>query len=394
MVKVPITKPVFDQEDLRAVQEPLTCGWIVQGPRVAEFEARFADFTGAKNAVACSSCTTGLHIALAALGIGPGDEVIVPAFTWISTANVVEYCGATPVFCDIDPATFNIDVNALAEKITSRTKAIIPVHLFGVAADMDAILALAGAHRLKVVEDAACGFGARIAGRHVGTFGEFGVFSFHPRKAITTGEGGMILSADLELATIARSLRDHGAERSDLSRHQSKSAFLLPQFNMLGFNYRMTDIQGALGIAQMNKAARIQEQRSRRAQIYNEELGRISWLGAQSLPPGSIHGYQAFVCMFQPEPPSLSNYEKLGEMRDSLMAQLEDLGIATRQGTHSVPALGYYREKYKIRPETYPHALIADRLTITLPLYAEMTDEEQQYVMEKLALVGRSMRLA
>src|SRR6185295_1024906 len=224
-MSIPITKPFFGDKELRAVQKPLETGWVVQGPLVAQFEEMFSAFTGARFSSAASSCTTALHLAVAALGLKPGDEVIVPAFTWVATANVVEYLGGRPVFCDIDLETFNIDVDQMASLVTPRTVGIIPVHLFGLCADIDAVGRVAERNGLWVVEDAACGFGARIRGRHCGTFGTCGCFSFHPRKAITTGEGGMITTASHELAALAVSLRDHGATESDLARHVGNAPF-------------------------------------------------------------------------------------------------------------------------------------------------------------------------
>src|SRR4051794_12189298 len=240
-VRIPITKPVFGPEELLAVQRPLEAGWVVQGPYVKQFEERFAAFAGAAHAIATTSCTTALHMALAALDVKPGDEVIVPAFTWVSTPNVVEYMGARPVFCDIDLASFNIDVTQIEGLITPRTVGIIPVHLFGLCADMDAITRIAERRGLWIVEDAACGFGARIGDRHCGTFGTLGCFSFHPRKAITTGEGGMVTTADAALAALLSSLRDHGATQSDLDRHESRGSYALADYPRVGFNYRMTD---------------------------------------------------------------------------------------------------------------------------------------------------------
>jgi perosamine synthetase len=222
---IPITKPVFGPEELRAVQIPLESGWVVQGPFVRQFEEEFALFTGAQFSIATSSCTTALHIAVAALGLKPGDEVIVPAFTWVSTANVVEYLGAKPIFCDIDLRTFNIDTGQIAALVTPRTVGIIPVHLFGLCAEMAPVLEVARRYGLWVVEDAACAFGAWYHGRHAGTFGETGCFSFHPRKSITTGEGGMITTQREDIDRLARSLRDHGASRSDLTRHEGRGLF-------------------------------------------------------------------------------------------------------------------------------------------------------------------------
>ena len=383
-MNIPISKPFFGPEEALAVQRPLESGWVVQGPFVKQFEERFAAFTGAPLAVATSTCTTALHIAIAALGLKPGDEVIVPAFTWVSTANVVEYMGATPIFCDIDLATFNIDVAQIEDRITRRTVGIIPVHLFGLCADMEPILALARRHGLWVVEDAACAFGGWYQGRHAGTFGEAGCFSFHPRKSITTGEGGMITTANADLAALARSLRDHGASRSDLTRHTAKASFLLAEYNHLGYNYRMTDIQGALGGAQMDRAPWILDQRLLRAQRYDALLAGLDWLTTPLVPAGYGHGYQAYVCLFHPEPPSMANVDRLHDWRNDLMLRLEAQGIATRQGTHAPVIQGYYREKYGLRPEQFPQAYLADRLSLTLPVYPQMTDEEQDYVCRNL----------
>ncbi|MGQ9876699.1 MAG: DegT/DnrJ/EryC1/StrS family aminotransferase [Chloroflexus sp.] len=383
-MRIPITKPFFGVEELRAVQLPLESGWVVQGPFVREFEEKFSAFTGARFSVATSSCTTALHIAVAALGLKPGDEVIVPAFTWVSTANVVEYMGAKPVFCDIDLRTFNIDTSQIEALITPRTVGMIPVHLFGLCADMHPILEIARKHNLWVVEDAACAFGARYCGRHAGTFGEMGCFSFHPRKSITTGEGGMITTQREDFDQLARSLRDHGASRSDLARHEGKAGFLLAEYNHLGYNYRMTDIQGALGCAQMERAEWILAERARRARLYDEMLAEVEWLQTPVVPDGYVHGYQSYVCLFCPEKPTLDNVERLHQRRNQLMRRLEEKGIATRQGTHAPVILGYYAEKYGLRPEQFPNAYMADRLSLALPLYVQMTKDEQTIVCENL----------
>lgn len=386
-MKIPITKVYFDERELLAVQKPLKSGWIVQGPFVKAFEDKFAKFTGAKYAIACTSCTTALHIALVALGVGPSDEVIVPAFTWIATANAVEYVGAKVVFCDIDLETYNIDVKQIESKITSKTKAIIPVHLFGLPAEIRSIMQIGRKYNLFVVEDAACGFGSYYKGRHVGTFGNFGCFSFHPRKAVTTGEGGMILTNTLRHETLCRSLRDHGASKSDLTRHKSKTPFNLAEYNVRGYNYRMTDIQGAIGVAQMKKAKWIQHQRTARAKRYDELLKDIDWLKSPGVPKNYIHGYQSYVCLFQPEEPSVKNLEKLHKHRNRILLDLEKFGIQARQGTHAVHIQQYYEHKYKLKDKDFINALIADHLTITLPLYAQMKDEEQDYVVEILQKV-------
>ena len=385
--QIPIAKPFFGAEEEAAILAPLHSGWVVQGPYVKEFEEKFSAFTDSRFSIATSSCTTALHIAVAALGLKPDDEVIVPAFTWISTANVVEYMGAKPVFCDIDLSTFNIDPGQIEGLITPRTVGIIPVHLFGLCAEMQPIQEIAQKHNLWVVEDAACGFGARYHGKHAGTFGEIGCFSFHPRKSITTGEGGMITTEREEFDQMGRILRDHGASRSDLSRHTGKAGFLLSEYNHLGYNYRMTDIQGALGCAQMDRAAWILETRSQRARHYNQLLTEVEWLETPRVPDGFVHGYQAYVCLFRPEEPTLSNVGQLHQQRNELMMQLEAKGIATRQGTHAPVLQGYYTEKYALRPEQFPNAYLADRLGLTLPLYAQMTEVEQELVCQSLQQV-------
>ena len=375
-VRIPITKPVFGPEELLAVQRPLESGWVVQGPYVKAFEDRFAAFTGAAHAIATTSCTTALHLALAALGVKAGDEVIVPAFTWVSTPNVVEYMGARPVFCDIDLATFNIDVNRIEDLITSRTVGIVPVHLFGLCADMDAVQRIARRHGLWIVEDAACGFGARIGGRHCGAFGTLGCFSFHPRKAITTGEGGMVTTADKGLADSLSSLRDHGATRSDLARHEARGAFALADYPRLGYNFRMTDIQGALGCAQMDRAEWVLAERARVGRGYDQRLAGVDWIVRPVVPAGFTHGYQSYVCLFAPEPPALDNVDDLHARRNAVMAEMEAAGVATRQGTHAPVLLDYYRNRYAIDRSAFPSALFADRLTVSLPLYPQMIDDE------------------
>jgi perosamine synthetase len=381
---IPITKPYFGEEELQAVQEPLKTGWVVQGPFVRKFEEMVAEFTGARFAIATSNCTTSLHLSVAALGLKPGDEVIVPGFTWVATANVVEYMGATPIFCDIDLRTFNLDPERIEDLITPRTVGILPVHLFGLCAGMDRILEISEKHNLWVVEDAACALGGKSHGRHAGRFGAGGCFSFHPRKSITTGEGGMIITDREDLDKQARVLRDHGASRSDLARHEGKTAFLLSEFNELGYNYRMTDMQGALGCVQMKRAEWILAERSKRARLYDERLSGLDWLETPWVPDGFVHGYQAYVCLFRPEEPTLQNVEKLHELRNRLMLDMEEKGIATRQGTHAAFEVGYYSRKYGLTPSDFPMSYIADRLSLALPLYAQMSDEDQSLVTDAL----------
>ncbi len=371
-MNIPITKPNFGREEVEAVAEALTSGWVAQGRKVAEFERLFAEYAGARFARATSSCTAALHLALLALGVKAGDEVILPAFTFVSTANAVEYCGAVPVFADIQLATFTIDPARIEENITPRTKAVIPVHEFGLSADMDAVLAIAKKRRLKVVEDAACACGARYGGKHVGLFGDAGCFSFHPRKSITTGEGGMVATNDGDMAALVEVRRSHGAEVSDLSRHCSDRGFLLPEFNQLGYNYRMTDLQGAVGVEQMKKLDWITRERRRLAERYGDLLSGVRGISLPHEPKGYAHAYQSYVVLLAEGRCS----------RDGMAEALQRKGIATRQGSHAVHALGYYRTKYRLSPEDFPCAWHADRQSLALPLYAGMSDEEQEYVAE------------
>jgi perosamine synthetase len=384
--QIPITRPFFGDEERQAVQAPLETGWVVQGPQVQAFEERFRAFTGAPYAAATSSCTTALHIAVAALGLVPGDEVVVPAFTWVATPNVVEYMGARPVFCDVELDTFNLDVRQADACVTERTVGLIPVHLFGLCADMAAVTALAARRRLWVVEDAACGFGAWSDGRHAGTFGDAGCFSFHPRKSITTGEGGMITTARRDLYELGCSLRDHGATRSDRDRHEQTGGFLLPSYPHLGYNYRLTDIQGALGCAQIARADWLLAGRQRVARAYDERLAGFDWLVRPAVPASDVHGWQSYVCLFRPEAPTLANVDRLHARRNALMARLEARGVATRQGTHAPVIQEYYAGRYGIRPGDFPNAYLADRLSLSLPLYPQMTDAEIDLVVSELAL--------
>jgi perosamine synthetase len=385
---IPISRPYIGEEELAAVQEPLREGWVVQGPRVAEFEAKVAAFSGAEHAVATSSCTTALHVGVVALGAGPGDEVIVPALTWVSTPNAVEYPGATPVFCDIELGSFNLDPSALAAAVSERTVGVIPVHLFGRAADMAAVGEVARRHGLWVLEDAACALGTRLGSRHAGTIGDAGCFSFHPRKSITTGEGGMVVTDDTELAGLARSLRDNGASRSNHDRHTQEGSFRLADYDRLGFNYRMTDLQGALGSVQMDRLDWILSVRRRQAAYYEHALGALPWLRTPQAGEREVHGWQSYVCLYAPQEPTLANLAELREGRDRLMAALERAGISTRPGTHAPVCTGFYRERYGFEPDRFPRAQFAESLSIALPLFAGMADQDLERVAEEVCRLG------
>jgi perosamine synthetase len=371
---IQIAQPDTGEEEWQALREPIMTGWLTQGPKVAAFEKAFAELHQAKHAIATTSCTTALHLILAAMEIGPGDEVIVPAFTWVATANVVLYCGATPVFVDIDRSTFNIDPNQVAVKVTARTKAIIAVHLFGLCTDVDAIAAAAPG--IPIIEDAACAAGAGYKGRLAGTLGFAAAFSFHPRKSITTGEGGMVTTNNDRLAEVANSLRNHGASISEEQRHHGPMPYRLAEYNLLGFNYRMTDLQGAIGLVQLRKLNRYIEERQRWADYYARELANVAWLKTPSVPAGSRHGWQSYVCYVD---------EACAPMpRNGLMKALLNRGINSRPGTHAVHMLGYYRQRFKFSPDDYPGARDCERQSLTIPLHNRMTAEDHAFVADAL----------
>ena len=409
-MKIPITKPVIDECEKEKVLKVLESGWFVQGKNVAEFEKLFAEFTGSKYAVATTSCTTALHLGLESLGVGKGDKVIVPSFTYIASANAVEYTQAEVVFCDIDLKTFNIDENMLEEILEKdkSIKAIMPVNLFGLCANLPKIVEIANKYNVKIIEDSACGFDSWIDDKHSGTFGNIGCFSFHPRKPITTGEGGMLITDNEKIAEKVRILRDHGAEKSDLERHKAGGS-LLPDFKVRGYNYRMTDLQGAIGVCQIKKSKKIMKERRKIATWYFKALEENHLNGTKLsdylIPPftpkGFKHNYQSFVCLYtggtdlfnlinkyKNDTNKLKEIvDKINLKRNLFMKKLEELGVSSRQGTHAVHTLTYYKNKYNLNNQDYIMSYIADRLSIALPLYAGMKEEEFNYVINTIKKV-------
>ncbi len=375
---IQISLPVTGEEEWQAAKEPFMTGWLTSGPKVAEFEKLFAQRHQVKHAYAVTSATTALHLALVALGVGAGDEVIVPAFTWVSTANVVLYCGATIVFADIDPVTFNIDINDLKKRITSKTKAIIPVHLFGLCADIDAIKAIAP--NIPLVEDGACAAGSGYKGKVAGSLGDIGCFSFHPRKSVTTGEGGMITTNNDQLGEMIGILRNHGASLSEEQRHKGPKPYILPDFNMMGFNYRMTDIQGAVGVVQIKKLDKFINERAKWAAYYDQELSSIPWLRKPKFDKNNYkHGWQSYVTFVDPKTSPIS--------RNDLMEFLQQHGISTRPGTHAVHMLGFYANKYNIKPEDFPGAQAANDHSMSIPLHNRMSKEDYEYIVAILKMI-------
>jgi len=375
---IQISLPDTGIEEWEATRDCFETGWLTSGPKVREFERAFAERHGTAHGVAVTSCTTALHLALKALGVGPGDEVIVPAFTWVATANAVLYCGAEVVFADIDRDTFNLAPAEVAAKVNGRTKAIIAVHLFGLCADMEALRAAAPG--VAIIEDAACAAGASYAGASAGSLGVAGCFSFHPRKQLTTGEGGMVTTSDPSFAESLEIFRNHGAAVSEEQRHHGPQPYILPDFDVLGYNYRMTDIQAAVGLVQLQKLEGSLVFRKEKAEYYHEYLADLDWLrlptetlrelnqGTEGGVERYAHSWQAFVTSVDPE--------KAPMARNAMMARLQEEGVSTRPGTHAVHMLGFYAERYRISPEDFPNARFANDQTMAIPLHNRMSGED------------------
>lgn len=368
-----LTIPSIEEDDLAAVREVLASGYLVQGPRVAAFERAVAERVGVRHAIAVSNCTAALHLALLALGVRPGDLVVVTAYSYTATANVIELCGAQPVFVDIRPDTFNMDPDRLADALRrlasardliGRVKAILPVHTFGQMADMPGIMAIARQYDLPVIEDAACALGATWHGRPAGAWGALGCFSFHPRKAITTGEGGLITTDRDELAWRLRALRNHGQDPD-----AAGADFVMP-----GFNYRLTEFQAALGLTQMAKLERIIAARRARAARYDALLAD-SPIQTPRIPPAAEAVYQSYVVLLP---------RRAAPTRADLIGRLRAEGIETTIGTWHMPLTTYFRSRYGYRPGDFPIADDVFARSLTLPLHERLTDEEQERVVDRL----------
>src|SRR4051812_37258711 len=301
-MEIPFTRPYFRGDEGAAVAEAIASGWVSQGPRVRAFEQAFAERVGAPDAVATTNCTTALQLALYVSGVGPGDEVVVPSLSFIATANAVWQNGATPVFADVDPETGNVDASTVAPMITERTKAIMPVHQLGLPADMDPIIELAERHGIAVVEDAACAIGARYKGREIGSLGPLACFSLHPRKVITTGEGGMIAVHDPEVADRLRRLRQHAMDVSDVARHAARD-IVIEGYPERGWNMRMTDMQAALGLTQLELLEEILAERRRQAERYTAAFERMPHLSPPYEPEYAQRTWQSYAVHLSPVAP-------------------------------------------------------------------------------------------
>lgn len=357
---IPLARPFFDSEEIKQVQETLDSGWVSQGPKVKEFEARVCEYLSVNYAVSVCNCTAALHLSLLAIGLKEGDEALVADFTFPATGHSVMYCGAKPVFIDINPKTYNIEPEFIQDKITSRTKAIIPVHTFGQPADMDSIATIAKEYKLKVIEDAACAFGSKYKGKFAGTIGDIGCFSFHARKGLTTGEGGMVVTNDKNYADKIRMLSTFGMS----SAWDRKGKLVIPEFTDLGFNYKMSDITAAVGVAQLNKLDKMIEKRIYLADYWDNKLDSIKMINKPFRDENSFHIYQSYVTIVHEEVD-----------RDQLIQKLLDNGIQTQIGTYASHIQPIYHSEQKCRI-----SLDVFHRSLALPFYVSMTEQDIDYV--------------
>jgi perosamine synthetase len=370
--------PSIEQDDLDAVSDVLRTGFLVQGQKVQAFEQIVANAAGTKYAIALTNCTAALQMALMALDVRAGDLVLVTAYSWISTANAIELCGATPVFVDVDPHTYNMSPDALEKTLQRLTEtketrgrlhSILPVHAFGQPVDMTAINAIAATYNLPVIEDAACALGATWEGRIAGGLATMACFSFHPRKAVTTGEGGAITTNDLAVADRLRAMRNHGLDPNSAT----------PDFIMPGFNCRMTEFQAAFGITQMGKFQRILKARRTLAKHYDQLL-EGSGIAIPFVAPQAESAYQTYVARLP---------QSVAGKRAQIIAALKEQGIETSLGTWHMPLTRYFRTRYGYKPGDFPGADAVFASAISLPLYEGLSANEQTLVVNALKAASR-----
>ena len=372
---LPFALPDIGEEEISEVVECLRSGWVTTGPKTRQFEQEFGAYLGGGvETISVNSATAGLHLALEAFGIGPGDEVIVPTLTFTATAEVVRYLGAQPVFVDADPRTLCLDPAAVEAAITSRTRAIVPVHYAGLACDMDAILALAARHGLRVLEDAAHAFPTLYKGQLVGTLGsDITVFSFYANKTMTTGEGGMVVTRDPALARRVRLMRIHGISQDAFARYTSRTPAWFYEVVAAGFKYNLTDIASAIGLGQLRKIDRFLARRRQLAASYNGALAGLPLRLPPDAPAGSTHAWHLYVVR-------LTDGAHIG--RDELIGELSARGIGT--SVHFIPLhrQPYWRDTCSLTPQQFPVAEASYHAMLTLPLYTKMTDADQARVID------------
>lgn len=370
---IPVARPYIGTEEEQAVVNVLRSGWVTQGSRVTEFEEKFSAYIGCEYSIAVSSCTTALHLALLASGIGPGDEVICPSLSFIATANAIAYTGATPIFGDIDLTTYNLDPSRIEEVLSPRTRAILVVHQIGLPAEMNELMVVAARHGLYVIEDAACAIGSEydreLIGKPIGTMA---CFSFHPRKILTTGEGGMITTSDHALAERLRRLRQHAMSLSDVVRHSAKH-IVSETYDEIGFNFRMTDMQAAVGIVQLGRLPGFLQKRRLLAERYTTALQTLIWIQTPIAPANCRHNYQSYMVRL---------VDGVGARRDAIMQELLEKNISTRRAIMAI-----HREK-PYRSERWdsnlPQTNVVTDTGLILPLFHQMTERDQDYIIEAL----------
>lgn len=371
---IDFAKPFFKEEDAEAVAKAVQSLWVTGGPRLAEFENRVAAYCGVPYAIGVSSWTTGAFLVLSSYGIGPGDEVIVPSLTFIASVNVISHVGATPVFADIDPKTWNIDPEDIKRKITSRTKAILPVDQIGLPCDMDAINKIASENNLIVIQDAACSFASLNKDRPMGSLCETTIFSLHARKIITTGEGGIILTRNKSISDQLRLLRHQGMSLTDYERNTA-SPTTFENYPLIGYNFRITDIQAALGLAQLDHLEEILDRRRKIAQRYLDYFDNHPYFEAPFVPEGIKPNWQSFQICLKPNAPI---------SRNALIEDLFKQGIATRRGVMA----SHLENPYKSMRANLPHTEFAAMHTLQLPIYPALTESQQQYIIEAFSRIS------
>lgn len=373
---IPVARPFIGEAEETAVLEVLRSGWITQGPRVASFEQAFSAYIGCRHAIAVSSCTTALQLALLAQGIGPGDEVICPSLSFIATANSIASTGATPIFADIDLETYNVDPAQVEALITERTRAILVVHQIGLAAEMDLLSTVAARHGLPIIEDAACAIGSSYKGDLIGRpIGRMACFSFHPRKILTTGEGGMITTDEDELAERLRRLRQHAMSLSDVARHNSRT-IATETYDEVGYNYRMTDMQAAIGMVQLGRLEGFLQKRREFAGRYTEALRGLPWLQCPIVPDNCRHNYQSYM---------IRMVDGSRSQRDAVMQELLEKNISTRRAIMAIHREAPYRSDRWER--SLPQTERATDTGLILPLYHQMTQIDQDYIIDALQAI-------
>ncbi|HTC70795.1 MAG TPA: DegT/DnrJ/EryC1/StrS family aminotransferase [Acidothermaceae bacterium] len=371
LTMIPVMKPWLGDEEAAAAAATVASGWVAQGPRVAEFESTLAGMVGAAAGVAVSSCTTGLHLALIVAGVTAGDEVIVPSLSFIATANAARYCGAEPVFADVDPHTLNLTPETIEQALTDRTKAVILVHQAGIPADIDAIRALCADRGVAVIEDAACAIGSTYQGQPIGAHSDLVVFSFHPRKVITTGEGGMVMTRDVASAERMYRLREHGMNVSAAKRHNA-STVVLEQYVEVGFNYRMTDLQAAVGLVQLRKLDEIVQRRRELAARYHEAFADLAGITMAADPSYGTSNFQSFWLL----PPADAGFVQA----EFLQALLAD-GISARRGIMAAHLEPAYAD---VNPMALPVTEEFSRRSVILPIFHTMTPADQDRVIDSV----------